>query len=59
MERRYGTEVSAGINQSINLPYPFSLQYDCVKAGDDWEEMVVQKRQIESSKQNQTKRSIP
>ncbi|KAF8383553.1 ubc-19 [Pristionchus pacificus] len=33
--------------------------YDCVKAGDDWEEMVVQKRQIESSKQNQTKRSIP
>ncbi|KAF8366244.1 hypothetical protein PRIPAC_84073, partial [Pristionchus pacificus] len=33
--------------------------YDCKKAADDWEEMVVQKRQIEESKQNQTKRSIP
>ncbi|GMR59286.1 hypothetical protein PMAYCL1PPCAC_29481, partial [Pristionchus mayeri] len=33
--------------------------YDCNKAAEDWEAMVVEKRQIEASKQGQMSRSIP
>ncbi|GMS80224.1 hypothetical protein PENTCL1PPCAC_2399, partial [Pristionchus entomophagus] len=33
--------------------------YDCDKASEDWDAMMVERREIEASKQGQMKRSIP